>query len=107
DGRTLIDGFTYNFTRGDRIGIIGPNGAGKTTLLEIIAGRVQPDAGRVEIGQTAVIGYYDQESRALQDDLRVIDYIREVAEHVRTADGTLVSAGQMLERFLFPPPVQY
>jgi ABC transport system ATP-binding/permease protein len=104
---TLLDGFTHKFTRGDRVGIIGPNGAGKTTLLELITGRLQPDAGTVEIGQTAVIGYYDQESRALKDDLRVIDYIKEVAENVKTADGSIITASQMLDRFLFPPNVQY
>jgi ABC transport system ATP-binding/permease protein len=104
---TVLEGFTHQFTRGDRIGIIGPNGSGKTTLLEIIAGRLSPDEGDVEIGQTAVIGYYDQESRALKDDLRVIDYIKEVAEYVRTADGQLITASQMLERFLFPGSAQY
>ncbi|MGI8657014.1 MAG: ABC-F family ATP-binding cassette domain-containing protein [Pyrinomonadaceae bacterium] len=107
DDRKLIDDFTYIIKRDDRIGIIGPNGAGKTTLLEIITGRVQPDSGYVEIGQTVKIGYYDQESRALDDEQRVIDYIREVAEHVRTIDGTLITASQMLERFLFPPAAQY
>ncbi len=107
DGRELIDKFTYLLKRNDRIGVIGPNGAGKTTLLEMITGRVTPDHGRIEIGQTVVIGYYDQESRALNDDQRVIDYIREVAEHVQTIDGSLITASQMLERFLFPPPVQY
>jgi ATP-binding cassette subfamily F protein uup len=107
DDRKLIDDFTYIIKRDDRIGIIGPNGAGKTTLLEIITGRVQPDSGFVEIGQTVKIGYYDQESRALNDEQRVIDYIREVAEHVRTIDGTLITASQMLERFLFPPAAQY
>ncbi|HET6569420.1 MAG TPA: ABC-F family ATP-binding cassette domain-containing protein [Rhodothermales bacterium] len=107
DGRTLIEDFSYRFTRGDRVGVIGPNGSGKTTLLELIAGRVQPDAGEVEIGQTAVVGYYDQESRALKDELRVIDYVKEVAENVRTADGSLITASQMLDRFLFPPAVQY
>ncbi len=107
DGETLIDGFTYKVLRGDRLGIIGPNGSGKTTLLEMIAGRVEPDAGTVELGQTVTIGYYDQESRALKDDLRLIDYIKEVAEVVRTADGSLITASQMLERFLFPPAMQY
>ncbi|MDQ3686497.1 MAG: ABC-F family ATP-binding cassette domain-containing protein [Acidobacteriota bacterium] len=107
DNQKLIDNFTYLLKRNDRIGIIGPNGAGKTTLLEIITGRVQPDHGRVETGQTVVIGYYDQESRALDDEMRVIDYIREVAEHVRTNDGSLITAGQMLEKFLFPPAAQY
>ena len=107
DNRKLIEDFTYIIKRDDRIGVIGPNGAGKTTLLEIITGRVQPDSGFVEIGQTVKIGYYDQESRALDDEQRVIDYIREVAEHVRTIDGTLITASQMLERFLFPPAAQY
>ncbi len=107
DGRTVLQPFTYRFGRAERVGIIGPNGAGKTTLLDLIAGRTEPDAGTVERGQTVVIGYYDQESRALEDEKRVIDYIRDVAEHIRTADGTLISAGQMLERFLFPAPLQY
>jgi ATP-binding cassette subfamily F protein uup len=103
----LIDDFTYTLQRGDRLGIIGANGAGKTTLLDIIMGRVKPDSGRVEIGETVVIGYYDQESRALADEQRVIDYIREIAENVKTADGSIITAGQMLERFLFPPAMQY
>ena len=107
DGLTLIKDFSYKFSGGDRIGIIGPNGAGKTTVLEIIAGRVRPDAGRVETGQTVVVGYYDQQSRALKDELRVIDYIKEIAENVRTADGSVITASQMLERFLFPAAVQY
>jgi len=107
DGPALVEGFTYAFTRDDRVGIIGPNGIGKTTLLEMIAGRLAPDAGAIEIGKTVSIGYYDQESRALADDLRVIDYIREVAENVRTADGSVITASQMLERFLFTPAQQY
>jgi len=107
DGKQLIDGFTYSFTRDDRVGIIGPNGAGKTTLLELIAGRLASDAGRIERGPTVSIGYYDQESRALKDDLRLIDYIEEVAENVKTADGSIITASQMLDRFLFPPKQQY
>lgn len=107
DTRTLINDFTYILKRDDRIGIIGANGAGKTTLLEIITKRVQPDKGEVETGQTVVVGYYDQESRALNDEQRVIDYIRDVAEYVTTADGNQITASQMLEKFLFPPSVQY
>ena len=107
DGVKLIEGFSYNLKRSDRIGVIGPNGAGKTTLLEIIAGRIEPDAGHVEKGQTIVIGYYDQENRELNGAQRVIDYIREIAERIETADGQVITASQMLEKFLFPPSMQY
>ncbi|HEX2640452.1 MAG TPA: ABC-F family ATP-binding cassette domain-containing protein, partial [Pyrinomonadaceae bacterium] len=104
--RKLIDDFTYLLKRNDRIGIIGENGSGKTTLLEMITGRVAPDSGEIEIGQTVHIGYYDQESRALDDEQRVIDYIRDVAEYVTTVDGTQITAGKMLEKFLFSPAAQ-
>ncbi len=107
DGRRLVDDFSYLLKRDDRIGIIGANGAGKTTLLEIVTKRTEPDAGEIEIGQTVRIGYYDQESRALDDEQRVIDYIRETAEYVTTIDGNQITAGQMLEKFLFPPAAQY
>ncbi|MEM1057039.1 MAG: ABC-F family ATP-binding cassette domain-containing protein [Bacteroidota bacterium] len=107
DGRTLVRDFSRILTRGERIGIIGPNGAGKTTLLEMIAGRLAPDSGSVEIGPTVNIGYFDQESRILNDEQRVIDTITEVAENVRTADGKTITASQMLERFLFPGKAQY
>jgi ATP-binding cassette subfamily F protein uup len=107
DERVLIEDFTYTLKPGDRIGIIGPNGAGKTTLLEIITGRTKPDRGSVEVGQTVRFGYYDQENRALGDDERVIDYIRQVAERIETADGSVITAGQMLEKFLFNGAMQY
>jgi ABC transport system ATP-binding/permease protein len=107
DGRKLIDDFSYILKRDDRISVIGANGAGKTTLLEIITSRVKPDAGSVVVGQTVVIGYYDQESRALADEQRVIDYVREAAEYVQTVDGRQITASQMLEKFLFPPAAQY
>ena len=111
DGRTLIKDFTYEFTPRDRIGIIGGNGAGKTTLMNIITGKIEPDAGKVEIGKTIHIGYFDQHSDNLLDALnqeqRVIDYIKDVAEVVTTADGNQISASQMLEKFLFPPSQQY
>lgn len=107
DGRKLIDNFSYLLKRDDRIGIIGENGSGKTTLLEIITNRIKPDSGEIEIGQTVHVGYYDQESRALNEDQRVIDYIKEVAEYVTTVDGNQITAGQMLEKFLFTPAAQY
>ena len=105
--RVLIDDFSYLLKRDDRIGIIGENGSGKTTLLEIITNRIKPDSGEIEIGQTVHIGYYDQESRALNEEQRVIDYIKEVAEYVTTVDGSQITAGQMLEKFLFTPAAQY
>ena len=105
--RVLIDDFSYLLKREDRIGIIGENGSGKTTLLEILTDRIKPDSGEIEIGQTVHIGYYDQESRALNEEQRVIEYIKEVAEYVTTVDGNQITASQMLEKFLFPPAAQY
>jgi ATPase components of ABC transporters with duplicated ATPase domains len=107
--RTLIKDFTYNFTPEDRIGIIGCNGAGKSTLMDIITGRIKPDSGTVEIGTTIHIGYFDQHSEDLtpNEDQRVIEYLKSVAELVKTADGEIITASQMLEKFLFPPIQQY
>ena len=99
----LIDDFSYLLKRDDRIGIIGANGSGKTTLLDMITGRIAPDAGEIEIGQTVHIGYYDQESRELNDEQRVIDYVRDIAEYVTTNEGVQITVGKMLERFLFTP----
>ncbi|HAZ47665.1 MAG TPA: multidrug ABC transporter ATP-binding protein, partial [Cyanobacteria bacterium UBA11371] len=109
NGRTLIKDFTYNFNPEDRIGIIGSNGAGKSTLMDIITGRVQPDSGTVEIGSTIHIGYFDQHSEdvLMNENQRVIEYLKDVAELVKTADGSVITASQMLERFLFPPIQQY
>ncbi len=111
NGRTLVQDFSYEFSPMDRIGIIGGNGAGKSTLMNIITGRVEPDTGEVEIGTTIHIGYFDQHSEALLEAVnqnqRVIDYIKDEGEFVKTADGTQISASQMLERFLFPGNQQY
>ena len=107
--RHLIEDFTYIFNPEDRIGIVGPNGAGKSTLMNIITGRVQPDRGSVSIGSTIHFGYFDQHSDDLMPNgsQRVIEYLKEVAELVKTSDGTVITASQMLERFLFPPDQQY
>ena len=109
--RTLIKDFTYEFEPEDRVGIIGGNGAGKSTLMDIITGRIQPDSGSVEIGSTIHIGYFDQHSdellAALNENQRAIEYIKEVGEFVQIADGTKITASQMLERFLFPGDQQY
>lgn len=109
EGRTLIDNFTYRFNREDRIGIIGPNGAGKSTLMDIITGRVEPDGGKVEIGSTIHIGYFDQHSEDVEinENQRAIEYLKSVAELVKTVDGSVITASQMLERFLFSPDRQY
>jgi ATP-binding cassette subfamily F protein uup len=105
--RAIIKDFSYQFKRADRIGVIGPNGAGKTTLLEIIAGRIKPDTGEIETGKTVAIGYYDQENREFDESQRLIDYIKDVAERIQTVDGDWITASQMLDRFLFPPAMQY
>ena len=106
DGKTLFKDYSYTFNKLDRIGIIGPNGCGKSTLLKCIIGMEQPDTGTVEIGQTIKIGYFGQENEALDEGKRVIDYIKDTAEFIRTAEG-LVSASVMCERFLFTPEMQY
>ncbi len=103
----LIEDFSYIFLKGDRIGIIGANGSGKTTLMKMIQGIEQPDSGEVIIGQTVKIGYFAQEiGEEMNPEIRVIDYIRDVAEYVQTVDGS-VSASMMLERFLFEGSAQY
>lgn len=104
--KVLFQDFNYIFLKDDRIGIIGKNGCGKSTLLKIINGVLEPDAGMVEIGQTVKIGYFSQENEYMDESLRVIDYIREVAEYIQTSEGS-ASASQMLERFLFTGAMQY
>ena len=111
NGRTLIKDFTYQFSPEDRIGIIGGNGAGKSTLMDIMTAKIKPDSGSVEIGTTIHIGYFNQHSEelltAVNEDQRVIDYIKEEGEFIQISDGTKITASQMLERFLFPGNQQY
>ena len=118
-GKKLIDDFSYNFLKGDRVGFIGPNGCGKSTLMKMIAGIISPDSGKVIIGQTVKMGYYAQEIASekptdeteidlsyMDPNQRVIDYVKDTAEYIQTVDG-LMSASVMLDRFLFPPEKQY
>lgn len=107
NGIEYIHDFSYILLRDDRVGIIGPNGAGKTTLMDIIAGRLQPDSGTVTIGQTVKIGYFSQHSEFPDTRERVLEYIRDAGNYVMAADGTYISAAMMLERFLFPPELQW
>lgn len=104
--KVLFQDFSYTMLRGDRLGIVGPNGSGKSTLLKIITGILEPDQGFVETGETVKIGYFSQENEYMDQSLKVIDYIRNVAEYIETAEGT-ATASQMLERFLFTGSLQY
>ncbi|MDR3541773.1 MAG: ABC-F family ATP-binding cassette domain-containing protein [Desulfosporosinus sp.] len=103
----VIKDFNYILLRNDRIGIIGPNGSGKSTLLNLIAGRLTPDSGSIELGSTVNMGYFTQENTYFNPDIRVIDEIKAVAEVIPTSDGGFLTASQMLERFLFPPAAQW
>jgi ATP-binding cassette subfamily F protein uup len=105
--RKILKGFDYTFKRGDRIGIIGPNGVGKTTFLNILLGKEQPDSGKINHGETVVFGYFDQTGIVIKEDKRVIEYVRDFAEHFTLADGTKVSAAQFLQLFLFTPEQQF
>jgi ATP-binding cassette subfamily F protein uup len=105
--RRLIGGLTFSVAQRERLGIIGPNGSGKTTLLNMLAGRASPDSGSILVGETVHLAYYDQESAGLDEQQRVIDYIKAGAELVQTGDGGLITAAQMLERFLFAHGVHY
>lgn len=104
--KKLIENFTYILLRDDRLGIIGPNGCGKSTLMKIITGNLSPDSGEVVTGETVKIGYFAQENEDMEEDIRVIDYIRNTADYIQTSGGK-ITASQMLERFLFSPSMQY
>lgn len=104
--RKLMEDFDYIFLKNQRVGIIGNNGCGKSTLIKMIAGLIEPDTGSIEIGETVKIGYFAQEEQDMDDSLRVIDFVKDIAEYIPTKDGR-ISASQMLERFLFTPDMQY
>ncbi len=103
----IVDGFSYVFKKGDKIGVVGKNGVGKTTFLNILSGKDRNFTGEVEQGQTTTIGYFRQDSFDFNDDQRVIDVVKEVAEVIKLADGSELTASQLLNQFLFPPKVQY
>lgn len=107
DGRKMIHDFNYIVLPDDRIGIIGPNGSGKSTLLNMLAGRLQPDEGVIDVGTTVKLAYYTQENVEMDPKQRVIEYIKEAAEVIRLANGEAITAAQMLERFLFSPTLQW
>ena len=104
--RVLFQDYSYIFLKNDRIGIIGENGCGKSTLLKIIVGEEQPKEGTVTIGDTVKIGYFSQDSRKMDENMRVIDYVKEVGEYITTTEGK-ITAAMMLERFLFDGNMQY
>ncbi|GAA0533823.1 ABC-F family ATP-binding cassette domain-containing protein [Chitinophaga japonensis] len=103
----ILKGFDYTFKKGERIGIVGRNGVGKSTFLDMLLGIEQPDSGKVNVGDTVVFGYYSQQGLVLQEDMRIIEFVKNIAEYFPLADGTRVSAAQFLQLFLFPPEKQY
>jgi ATP-binding cassette subfamily F protein uup len=107
NGKPLINNFSYTFKKGDRIGVAGKNGTGKSTLLNIVTGAIQPDNGKVLVGETTVFGYYRQGGLEFKEEERVIDVVKNVAEYITMADGKTLTASQVLTHFLFPPAKQY
>ncbi|MEC1717392.1 ABC-F family ATP-binding cassette domain-containing protein [Schinkia azotoformans] len=105
--KTVIKNFSYIVQPFERIGIVGPNGSGKTSLLNLLTGKDTPDEGTIDVGQTVKIAYYTQENEEMNQEQRVIDYIKETAQIIKTLDGKEITASQMLERFLFSPAMQY
>ncbi len=105
--KIILKGFDYTFKRGDRIGVVGKNGVGKTTFLNMIQGIEPPDSGKVNIGETVVFGNYSQTGLVIKEDMRVIEFVKNIAEHFPLADGSSLSAAQFLNLFLFPPDKQY
>jgi len=104
--KKIMDGFTYKFKRGERIGIVGPNGTGKSTILKILTQEIKPDGGKIVVGDTIIFGYYTQDGLVVGDDKMVIDVIRDIAEYIPLDKGLKMSAETLLEKFLFPRPQQ-
>ena len=104
--KVILNDFSYILLKNQRLGIIGPNGCGKTTLMKLLAGIIRPDSGEIQVGETVKVGYFAQEEQEMNDNQRVIDYVKDIAEYVTTKEGK-ISAAKMLERFLFTPDMQY
>lgn len=105
--KVIMKGFDYTFKKGDRIGVIGKNGVGKSSYLHVLQGEEKPDSGKVNIGETVIFGNYAQQGLEIKEDKRVIEYVKDIAEHFPLADGSTLSAAQFLNLFLFPPEQQY
>ncbi|MFT6855581.1 MAG: ATP-binding cassette subfamily F protein uup [Cyclobacteriaceae bacterium] len=107
DDLVILDKFNHVFQRKERVGIVGPNGVGKSTFLNILMGNIKPDSGEMELGQTTKFGYYTQEEQVFKPDMRVLDVVKEVADVIKLANGSEITASQLLNQFLFPPKMQF
>ncbi len=105
--KNIVEDFNYVFKRGDRVGIVGPNGVGKSSFIKLITGELEADGGKIVQGETVVIGHYAQDGMSLDEDKRIIDVVKDIAEIIPLAKGRKITASQFLERFLFPPKQQY
>jgi ATP-binding cassette subfamily F protein uup len=107
DDKVILKGFDYTFTKGERVGVVGKNGAGKSTFIDIIQQIIPPDSGKINIGDTVVFGYYSQQGLTIKEDMRVIEFVKNIAENFPLASGGSMSAAQFLQLFLFDPDKQY
>lgn len=107
DDKVILKGFDYTFSKGERVGVVGKNGAGKSTFIDIIQQVIPPDSGKINIGDTVVFGYYSQKGLVIKEDMRVIEFVKNIAEHFPLASGGSMSAAQFLQLFLFDPDKQY